>query len=418
LNKIYKMDHEERYFSLSSKNELSSKNIQNHNFQLRFFHRPVLCFFCKDYIYGEGYVGYGCNECSKYIHATCGVFRKLFEPCSLTRQNSSSLDTLTYPNYYPVDNWTEDTIKEWLAVVNLHRYAEIFHTYNINGAKLFALDLNKLNALRIRDEYHQQAILQARNELLYISNKYSTYDKMLDEEENSTQLLRKLNFKASSHHFLVHTVSKLTDCDVCSRPMLGIVSQGLQCQICGLLVHRKCSITGLPECQHNQNSKILEHKVFGSNLIDSAQSNLLENIFHIIETNTHNEDLYDAYRLSAESNKVHQIKKQINETGVDLIALESYDLITLASLAKAYLRDLQNSVIPEQFYEKLCTQISEINIEKLKSFIDSNLDPVHLNCLKLIMKHLIKVWSYQHRVKGCNYLPDKLFHIFRRLILR
>lgn len=34
------------------------------------------------------------------------------------------------------------------------------------------------------------------------------------------------------------------------------------------------------------------------------------------------------------------------------------------------------------------------------------------------MAHLIRVWTYQYKSRGCHYLPDKIFHIFRSILMR
>jgi len=94
--------------------------------------------------------------------------------------------------------------------------------------QLLSLDIYQLYAFRIRDTYHHSAILQARDELIYRSKHCSAnYQQMLKEEEQAKVSLQKFSYKADHHHFLLHTISKLTDCDMCSRPLLGIIHQGM-----------------------------------------------------------------------------------------------------------------------------------------------------------------------------------------------
>lgn len=129
------------------------------------------------------------------------------------------------------------------------------------------------------------------------------------------------------------------------------------------------------------------------------------------------EDLYDVYRLSADTSKIDEIKQTLNETG-ELLQLGKYDLNTIAALVKTFLRDLQNSVIPEEMYEILIGRIQTMPSDELRQLITTHLPPIHYACLKYIMEHLIRVWSYQFKVRGCHYLPDKLFHIFRSILMR
>lgn len=413
----------------------TSGDQQRHSFQIRFFGKPILCAHCRDYVWGEGHVGFGCVSCGLCVHNRCKIFLMGVNCPKNDAAQSTSLDANTKSTYYPVENWTINLVKEWLAVVNLHRYAEVFSTYNINGAKLLNLDIYQLYAFRIRDSYHHAAILQARDEIIYRSSMYNSYEKMLDEQEQGKSNLLKNQYKPENHHFLVHTLSKLTDCDMCHRPLLGIVHQCLMCQHCTLTCHRQCAFLGLPKCTPTnwQPDKVRLHYIFGVSLLDlvpnfdekSANANdnvpqLLVKAFASIESRAllSNEDLYDVYRLSADTSKIDEIKQQINEKGVELVQLDKYDLNTVAAIVKTFLRDLQNSVIPEEMYDTLINRIQQMSTDELNAIVRNNVPPIHLACLKCIMAHLIRVWSYQFKVRGCHYLPDKLFHIFRSILVR
>jgi hypothetical protein len=161
-------------------------NATRHSFQVRFFHRPVLCMHCRDYVWGEGHVGYACVRCVRAVHASCKVFvNSHTEACPGVPSNgaATSIDQITRPTWCTVDSWSSTQVKEWLAVVNLHRYAEVFVTYNIDGGKLLNLDMYQLCAFRIRDSYHHTAILEARDELIYLARHFATLNQMILEEE-------------------------------------------------------------------------------------------------------------------------------------------------------------------------------------------------------------------------------------------
>ncbi len=97
---------------------------------------------------------------------------------------------------------------------------------------------------------------------------------------------------------------------------------------------------------------------------------------------------------------------------------ERYDLNTICAIVKAFLRDLQNSVIAEEIYPRLVGGIGVMSSADLCHLIRTQLHPQHFACLKYIMAHLIRVWSFQFRTRGCHYLPDKIFHIFRSILMR
>ena len=135
------------------------------------------------------------------------------------------LDQLTKSTVYPIENWSNDLVKEWLAVVNLHRYAEVFAKYNINGSKLISLSSDQLYEYRIRDSFHHKAIIECCQELTFKSRQYSTYSQMLKELNEFRTQLNSMPYKASRHFFLVHTLSTQSICNTCSRPFLGIIHQ-------------------------------------------------------------------------------------------------------------------------------------------------------------------------------------------------
>jgi hypothetical protein len=414
--------------------EIPASNSNEHNFTIRFFYKPILCFHCRDYIWGAGYIGYGCKNCSKCVHFKCLIF--VSKPTKINccskideQQIALSLDSFTKSNIYPIENWNNDLVKEWLAVVNLHRYAEVFSKYNITGSKLISLSSEQLYEYRIRDSFHHKAIIEACQELTFRSRQYSTYSQMLKETNEFRMNLNSMPYKANRHYFLVHTLSSQMSCHTCLRPLLGIIHQCYQCQQCGLMVHRQCSSTGLPDCKTKTNL-ISKHYLFGVSLFDLLNTStqqqqqfvpdLLVKAFKYIEEKSliTGEDLYDAYRLSSDTTKIEPIKQQLNENGIDLIRFERYDLNTIAAIVKSFLRDLQDSVIPEEIYTRLIDNIQVISTNDLRELIQTSLHPQHLACLSYIMAHLIRVWQFQFKTRGCHYMPDKIFHIFRSILMR
>jgi hypothetical protein len=214
------------------------KAENNHSFQVRFFYKPVLCVHCIDYVWGSGYIGYGCTKCAQCVHFKCLIFVAKHDVCKAFSDAQNKLDSITKSNFYPIENWSTDLVKQWLAVVNLHRYAEVFFKYNISGSKLITLNSEQLYEYRIRDSYHHNAIIECCKELLFKSRHYLTYSQMLKEQNEHLSVHLKMNpYKASRHHFLLHTISQQTVCHTCSRPLLGIVHQALICQQCGIMVY-------------------------------------------------------------------------------------------------------------------------------------------------------------------------------------
>lgn len=422
--------------------------LKHHTLKIVFFQNPVLCCYCKDYIWGSGFIGYTCEECHKCLHAQCKVYLSESNICVPVAPTSPTLQLLNkklrQTTYKIEDLWTVNEVKEWLAVVNLHRFSESFSMFNVSGETLKQLDQARLIQMRILDVFHHDAIFTAIKELQLHCNQ--TYDQMKTIEAlmRERQMQPQLHFKAKDHHFLIATLTSSKDCGVCSRPLLGIIHQGLQCQICGLIVHRQCSYLGLCACkQQIQRAKFIQYYVFGVSLFDLMNEYveapaLLQKAFNDIETRgvEFSEDLYDVYRLSADTKKVERLKQQLNENGVELTQFIFYDLNTIAAIVKAFLRELQNSVIPEEEYKTICKLAVKTTTTPSKSsqassrtpsphqtdneFVNhiNTLHPIHLKCLKYIMRHLIRVWKYQYEFRNFHYLPDKLIHIFRIILMR
>ena len=44
----------------------------------------------------------------------------------------------------PLKQWSESNVIEWMAALNLYRYAEVFKSHNITGEDLIDMDEDKL----------------------------------------------------------------------------------------------------------------------------------------------------------------------------------------------------------------------------------------------------------------------------------
>ena len=219
-----------------------------HSFQVRFFRKPVLCMHCRDYIWGQGHVGLGCVACGQHVHTKCKLF-VASQTCRPVAGSNTLLDATTSATLCTIDTWSVETVKQWLAVCSLHRYAEVFATYAIDGTKLLALDVYQLYAFRIRDPYHHAAIMEARDELVQRARHASSSYLAAEQERQQREHLVANPYKSEHHHFLLHTLASVgAHCHMCSRRLLGIHHQCLMCQQCGLVVHRQCASTGLPLC--------------------------------------------------------------------------------------------------------------------------------------------------------------------------
>lgn len=399
--------------------DLTLDNSVSHHFKLKYFVNPTLCNYCKDFIWGSGCIGYECRNCLNNVHGECKIFYRKTECTLAILKTFESIDKLD------VTQWPSKIVREWLLVTNLHRYLDLFTKENIDGKALINLNKEKLEEMRVKDTFHQDAIMNAIDELKRRSI-LTREDLKRSENDTKTRLQNGSVFKADRHYFLLKTISKQENCHLCTKQLLGILHQGYLCQHCGLLVHRQCSNLGLPDCIHSQKAKIeFKQYIFGLSLFDLMDSHeeapeLLIKAFKIIESRAKdtNEDLFEVYQLSTDTSTIVKLKEQIDQNGINLVNLEQYDLSMIGSIVKAFLRELQDSVIPEEEYSRFCNdQILKISQEEFRNMVDS-INPTHLKCLKTIMKHLIWIWKYQNNHKNFNYFPDKLVSIFRTILMR
>ena len=125
--------------------------MSTHSFKVNFFINPLLCDYCSDYIWGSGYIGYTCDRCFKSVHSQCKYFL-LSNQCNDYITSSTSLirKRFSKENYKIEKVWTVNEVKEWLAVVNLHRYSEVLAKMETNGERLFKIDKTALKLWKIK----------------------------------------------------------------------------------------------------------------------------------------------------------------------------------------------------------------------------------------------------------------------------
>jgi hypothetical protein len=50
-------------------------------------------------------------------------------------------------NVQPISQWSSTHVVEWMAALNLYRYAELFRSKDIKGVDLLSLDKDKLTVI-------------------------------------------------------------------------------------------------------------------------------------------------------------------------------------------------------------------------------------------------------------------------------
>ncbi|XP_070563564.1 phosphatidylinositol 3-kinase regulatory subunit alpha-like isoform X2 [Ptychodera flava] len=355
------------------------------------------CKHCKDYVWGYGKAGKRCELCHSFFHHVCSASAHLHS-CERADPNSSSdYCRLTLP----VSQWGVEQVANWMAVTDLYRYADLFKSKEITGAKLEALDDQMLVRMGIVDEFRRQCILITRDELCrgvsVMRESTSMHPSAVGEEANHP---------ASDHRFQEHSFSSLQWCDKCNKFMFGLVRQGLQCQACGYSCHRYCAMTGLPVCNRDNGDRARRDSygpasVFNQDLTSAFSLSAKElapqvvvKCIDAIEERGMDTELI--YHQNASTAVVNKIKEAFNQDCGSL-DLAVYDIHCIAGALKMYFAELPNPVIPTNMYSDFvsASSIRDDSDSTARLFeLVSRMPQHHKLTLEYLMKHLYRVCQH------------------------
>ncbi|XP_075219878.1 phosphatidylinositol 3-kinase regulatory subunit alpha isoform X2 [Lycorma delicatula] len=326
----------------------------NHHFSDVYFLTPILCRHCNDYIWGTGKVGVRCDNCHACLHSVC----VRFAADHICQRNTDLLPPVTLTKEKPITEWTSANVVEWMATLNLYRYADVFKSKDIKGTDLLHLDRDKLMNMGIKDEFHQKAILVCVDELCRRGNDSQNENIGIDN-----------NAPASEHRLEKHSFTNLERCDKCNKYMRGLLHQGFICQDCGLVTHRTCSATGLPTC------------------------------------------------LPGGIDRPTRLHFRSDVAAVDL---NMYEPVCIASILKKFLRELPDPVIPVQWYDRFLEASRICNDEQcgacLKHLVQE-LPEHHRTTLAYLMSHVCRLCQMQF-TRGNKEAPTILIQVLCHIFLR
>ncbi|KAG8197034.1 hypothetical protein JTE90_004303 [Oedothorax gibbosus] len=410
--------------SPASSNILLKRQYYQHNLTDVFFLTPVLCRHCRDYVWGTGKVGVKCEECLGCFHDVCVPFA----PSHLCQKNTGEPPPPTLDRDIPLTLWTSSNVVEWMAALNLYRYAELFKSKDIKGCDLMTLDRDKLMNMGVKDEFHQKAILVCVDDLCQRNN----LNRSLHETKANSSLRESSSPTSNNHQLLEQSFSCVLQCDKCQNYLHGLIHQGVVCQDCGLIWHRTCAAIGLPRCNSDNlekaNRRNLISAIFGKDLscqfLPSVQSAPLLVIRCICEIEgrgaaMNNMDLYRVYRTSAPSDVVAELRQKLSED-VERTNLASYELHCIASALKKYLRELPNPVFPVQFYDKFIETAKIQNNDQCVAALEQLVHQLpihHKSTLQTLMAHFCRVCRLQYS-RGIKEPPTILIQVLCHILLR
>lgn len=399
------------------------QHLHKHSLEDTNFLTPILCKHCNDFIWGSGNVGKKCKDCHCCFHLVCipFAFNHVCQP------TSDAFPIITMDRDVSVSQWSAANVVEWMAAVNLYRYAEIFKSKDIKGTELLSLDKEKLLNMGIKDEFQQKAILVCIDELCQRCYEDGSGDAPVatvpEDSEASTP--------ASHHSLLEHSFSTLERCDKCNKFLRGLMHQGFICQDCGLVCHRTCAATGLPPCIPSSTplNKISLGSVLAIGLSNqfNPQDQLAPTFVMKCTEEIENRgradsslNMYKIYSTSAPSDVVTEIRQQSN-TDDRNVDLSMYETHCIASALKKYLRELPNPVIPVEFYDKFLEaskfRLDDEQAASCLNQLTNQLPEHHQSVLHYLMSHVCRICQLQH-ARGMREPPTILVQVLCHILLR
>ncbi|XP_021350181.1 phosphatidylinositol 3-kinase regulatory subunit alpha-like [Mizuhopecten yessoensis] len=392
-----------------------------------FFLRPVICFYCKDYIWGTGKVGRRCDGCKKCCHLQC------WEVYSNThcRRDKNGTVPQTLDADVPLKDWNVNDVVDWMAALNIYRYAQLFRDRNIDGTMLEDMDEEKLKELGIKDNFHKKSIMVAIDELCGREPEPSNGPVYPSDPMEAASC-----GASSEHRFAEYSFSSMQRCHLCDKFLYGLVRQGLQCRECGMCSHRYCSSSRTSECNVPKIDRLrrpsfTQNSSFGAELGEEVSKCHLEAPWIIVKCTEviekwcvdHKSEALSVYRIFAKTEEINEIKAELNLVNDPTqVNLAPFNVHCVAGALKKYLRELPNPVIPVDMYDAVMAvaqQREHGSSDITKSLVEliTALPGPHQSTLRFLMAHFIRLWKIQHESEVDDGL-DKLSHVFCHILLR
>lgn len=195
------------------------------------------------------------------------------------------------------------------------------------------------------------------------------------------------------HRFTVTNFKGLNFCEFCGNFLWGFTAQGVKCEDCGFIAHKKCSELVPAKCVPDL-KKI--RGLFGIDLTTIVQVHKCHVPFIVIKCVQEVEKrglLQEGiYRISGFADEIETLKLALDKDGEKADMSESsYSVNVITGTLKLYLRLLPIPLVTFQAYPtfvEATKEKSEVEVvQKLKEAVKT-LPGAHLNCLNFIIAHL------------------------------
>ncbi|CAG7822596.1 unnamed protein product [Allacma fusca] len=445
----------------------------------------------SDFIWGTGKVGIRCEDCQKCFHAEClSVYKNCLKnnlpmvpsvnagrlSSRLHRISGDSINEVEYRppdpsvvencSYYSavstpqacgftsVKDWKPQNVAEWMAATNLWDLAEVFLVRGVSGEQLLNLNKSVLEGFGIQDAFQQQALLSCVDELrqqdkqgqMQGSSPLERYGNGIRDTkvvgDHDTKRFPDSLLTVNDHNFSQITFSSIQRCDSCQRCLRGLYHQGLLCQRCGFVAHRRCVVFGLPPCdimkeEFTHRLEYLRNKVFGQSLHLSFDPSLnpcppvLHALCAELERRLELEPSVLVPQLASifsQNISLSQINSNLEEqlgraTHAELPnVLREWKLEDVSTSIRRYLRELPEPLIPTSLYEDFIKmgnlQIDSDALLMMDKLIATQLNIHHSRCVQYFGSHLARICRVVEK-NGNGVDGEKILsHFYAMVFLR
>jgi hypothetical protein len=196
-----------------------------------------------------------------------------------------------------------------------------------------------------------------------------------------------------AHRFVIHNFKGFNFCEFCSNFLFGFIAQGVRCEDCSFIAHKKCSEL-VPNACVPDLKKI--RGILGIDLTTIVQAHNVQLPFVIVkcvlEVEKRGLQQEGIYRISGFADEIETLKLALDKEGEKADMSENaYSINVVTGTLKLYLRLLPIPLVTFQSYpifiEATKESVEAVIIQKLRDAIKT-LPPAHFNSLKYILFHL------------------------------
>ncbi|XP_014286728.1 unconventional myosin-IXa isoform X1 [Halyomorpha halys] len=200
------------------------------------------------------------------------------------------------------------------------------------------------------------------------------------------------------HHFILTIINIPTACEICSSFFMWPIERGLVCQNCKFTCHKKCYSKVINTCSKDKEvvvKKQCPHPVFGVplQLLIVGEEKIPLVVDRLITT-IEMYGLYTEgiYRKSGVSSKVKELKARMEESKVEKIPFDQYQVHVLASVLKGFLREMPEPLLTFDCYDDFlrAANLTEDRVSTMFAIL-KKLPKPNFDLMERLIFHLARV---------------------------